>query len=397
MDEGNKQNSKIMSIIMVLMLITILCVGYYLFCRIQDQKSKNLKVETNSENVVESGTESGLTTEPEQAVTTDFTEVKEYPVYYANTEAEIFASPDPEGEIIGTLYLHEPVRVIEEVENNAWGKIRMNGGEYGYVPMYQLSQEILKEVDESQTHWEYSRTGLEIQINKYAEDNLVYWVADVYTENPEKDINTAWAGGSYEASYNQRNKTSQLAYDNNAIFAVNGDSAGARKSGSDFENPIVIRNGILYHEDERDIGEMCALKKDGELVIFRPGELGGPQEMIDAGVTDTWWFDCTLVENGEIPHSLIEVEISLEKAPYTAIGQKDKNNFIFIVADGRGSNGSEGVTYTGMARLMQRYGAVTAYALDGGGSSTIYFDGMVLNKPSDGSQRAISDIIYVAK
>ncbi len=67
------------------------------------------------------------------------------------------------------------------------------------------------------------------------------------------------------------------------------------------------------------------------------------------------------------------------------------------MVDGRGSNGSEGVTYTGMARLMQRYGAVTAYELDGGGSSTIYFDGMVLNKPSDGSQRAISDIIYVAR
>ena len=48
---------------------------------------------------------------------------------------------------------------MEEVENNAWGKIRMNGGECGYVPMYQLSQEILKEVDESQTYWEYSRTG----------------------------------------------------------------------------------------------------------------------------------------------------------------------------------------------------------------------------------------------
>lgn len=352
---------------------------------------------SNMEEPAETLDERNSSTDTNQTTISESTELAEYPVYYAATEAEIFASPDPEGEIIGTLYLHEPVRVMEEVENNAWGKIRMNGGEYGYVPMYQLSQEVLKEVDESETHWEYSRTGLEIQIDKYAEENIVYWVANVYTEDPEKDINTAWASGSYEASYNQRSKTSQMAYDNNAIFAVNGDSAGARKSGSDFENPIVIRNGILYHEDERDIGEMCALKRDGELVIFRPGELGSAQEMIDAGVTDTWWFDCTLVENGEIPHSLIEVEVSLEKAPYTAIGQKDKNNFIFIVVDGRGSNGSEGVTYTGMARLMQRYGAVTAYALDGGGSSTIYFDGMVLNKPSDGSQRAISDIIYVAK
>lgn len=399
MDKKEKTQNILQTILLIILLLVILIGGYFLLQMIQKYKiqSPQPNESSNMEEPAETLDERNSSTDTNQTTISESTELAEYPVYYAATEAEIFASPDPEGEIIGTLYLHEPVRVMEEVENNAWGKIRMNGGEYGYVPMYQLSQEVLKEVDESETHWEYSRTGLEIQIDKYAEENIVYWVANVYTEDPEKDINTAWASGSYEASYNQRSKTSQMAYDNNAIFAVNGDSAGARKSGSDFENPIVIRNGILYHEDERDIGEMCALKRDGELVIFRPGELGSAQEMIDAGVTDTWWFDCTLVENGEIPHSLIEVEVSLEKAPYTAIGQKDKNNFIFIVVDGRGSNGSEGVTYTGMARLMQRYGAVTAYALDGGGSSTIYFDGMVLNKPSDGSQRAISDIIYVAK
>ena len=94
---------------------------------------------------------------------------------------------------------------------------------------------------------------------------------------------------------------------------------------------------------------------------------------------------------------LYDVEASLSRAPYTAIGQKDKNNFIFIVVDGRGSNGSIGVTYTGMAELMKKHGAITAYELDGGGSSTIWFDGKVLNEPSDGKERKISDIIYIKK
>lgn len=323
-------------------------------------------------------------------------EVEEYPVYYATADVSIYEKAEAkESRVLDTLYTHEPVRIIEEF--NGWGKVQLNGGIYGYVPMYQLSREILKEVDETETHWEYQRTGLDIQINKYSEDGIVYWVADVYMENPDADLNTAWAGGSYEASYGQRAKTSLLASDHDAIFAINGDSAGARKFGSDYENPIIIRNGVLYHEDERDIGDMCALLKSGELKIFSPGDLGSGEEMVKSGVTDTWWFDCALIIDGEIPDSLIEAEASLDKAPYTAIGQKDTNNFIFIVVDGRGSNGSEGVTYTGMARLMQKYGAVTAYELDGGGSSTIWFDGMVLNKPSDGSQRAVSDIIYVRK
>lgn len=378
---------KVINVLMFLILILILVILYLFFNAIKANENISQEKEAAADTEDISSAREKSPTESQL--------LPETSLYYALTSTDLYDSPKIEGNIIGHLYQHEPVRITEE--SNGWGKVQLNGGIYGYVPMYQLSREILKEVDETETHWEYQRTGLDIQINKYSEDGIVYWVADVYMENPDADLNTAWAGGSYEASYGERAKTSLLASDHDAIFAINGDSAGARRFGSDYENPIIIRNGVLYHEDERDIGDMCALLKSGELKIFSPGDLGSGEEMVKSGVTDTWWFDCALIIDGEIPDSLIEVEASLDKAPYTAIGQKDTNNFIFIVVDGRGSNGSEGVTYTGMARLMQKYGAVTAYELDGGGSSTIWFDGMVLNKPSDGSQRAVSDIIYVRK
>lgn len=252
--------------------------------------------------------------------------------------------------------------------------------------------------EDIQTHWEYKRDGLEIQINRYKEHHLVYWVANIYTENPDKDINTAFANDSYEKSMLFKETTSDIANANDAIFAVNGDAVGFRSefTNADFKNPIVIRNGELCYEDDRDIGEMCALYKDGSLKIFRPGDLGTAKEMIEDGATDVWWFDTSLVKNGEINPPLLELE-AVDLAPYTAIGQKDKNNFIFIVVDGRGSNGSPGTTYTGMAELMVKYGAQTAYQLDGGGSSTIWFDGQVLNQPSEGREREISDIIYISK
>ena len=203
--------------------------------------------------------------------------------------------------------------------------------------------------------------------------------------------------GSAGTKGNVMDAIRENALEADAIFAVNGDSAGFRGNGAEFENPIIIRNGEIYHEDDRNIGEMCALYKNGRLRIFSPGDLGSASEMVQDGVTDVWWFDTPLIKNGEIPQGLIEQEDCFEAAPYTAIGQKDENHFLFIVVDGRGSNGSFGVTYTGMARLMKEYGAVTAYELDGGGSSTIWFDGMVLNEPSDGVERAISDMIYVRK
>ena len=303
------------------------------------------------------------------------------------------------GNEIAELEAGEKVYLLEL--EDSWAKIRREDGQEGYVMAMQLSEDTVKVVDPKETHWEYTREGLEIEINRHKDHNVVYWVADIYTENPDKDINTAFAGDSYEACMKEKQPVSEQAEAKDAIFAVNGDAVGFRGDGSDgedFKNPIVIRNGELCYEDSRDIGKMCTLMKNGKLKIFRPGDLGSGKQMVKDGVTDVWWFDTPLVENGEIVDSLYEVKDALgDLAPYTAIGQKNKNNFIFIVVDGRGSNGSPGTTYFGMAELMKKHGAKTAYQLDGGGSSTIWFDGMVLNQPSDGYERPISDIIYVAK
>ena len=293
----------------------------------------------------------------------------------------------------------DPISVIGQ--EGDYYLVRLDDGRGGYVSKDDLTLSKPKYVDEDDTHWEYDREGLSIEIDKYTDitddGNVVYWVAQVNTSNPQKDINTAFASGSYDGSIEKKMRCSLIAQENNAIFAVNGDACGFRGYGDDYQDPILIRNGKIYYEDDRNIGAMCALYKSGKLKIFYPKELGSAEDMVSAGITDTWWFDTYLVNDYNINQALIDSEQSLKRAPYTAIGQIDKNHFIFICVDGRGSNDSIGVTYTGMAYLMKRYGCKTAYELDGGGSTTIYFDGMVLNKPSDGRQRAISDIVYVSK
>ena len=92
-----------------------------------------------------------------------------------------------------------------------------------------------------------------------------------------------------------------------------------------------------------------------------------------------------------------EVGIDLQgKQPRTAIGIIDDNHFVFVVVDGR-SRTSSGVTMSGLAEIMQSLGAKTAYNLDGGGSSEMWFNGQVVNNPSNGGERATSDIIYITK
>ena len=82
--------------------------------------------------------------------------------------------------------------------------------------------------------------------------------------------------------------------------------------------------------------------------------------------------------------------------PRTAIGQRADGRIIFVAVDGRQPGYSTGVTNFEMAQTMVRLGAVTASALDSGGSTTMAFDGKVLNRPSDpGGERAVADGLFV--
>jgi hypothetical protein len=80
--------------------------------------------------------------------------------------------------------------------------------------------------------------------------------------------------------------------------------------------------------------------------------------------------------------------------PRTAVGQLANGRIILVVADGR-SRRSLGLTNWDMARTMANFGAVTAMGFDGGGSTTLSFDGRVLNRPSDGAARAVADGLMV--
>lgn len=75
--------------------------------------------------------------------------------------------------------------------------------------------------------------------------------------------------------------------------------------------------------------------------------------------------------------------------PRTAVGQLADGRLIFVVVDGRQSGYSIGMTTYEMALTLTRLGAVRGMQLDGGGSSTLAFDGKVLNSPSDGRERPV--------
>ncbi|HEY3070457.1 MAG TPA: phosphodiester glycosidase family protein [Gaiellaceae bacterium] len=115
------------------------------------------------------------------------------------------------------------------------------------------------------------------------------------------------------------------------------------------------------------------------------------------GVRDAIGGGPLLVRDGVAVHQAGENFTTTQLLPHdprTAVGQRADGRIVLLVADGRWS-GSAGLTTAQLANQMVRLGAVTAMALDSGGSSTMAVDGAVLNRPSDGSERAIGDALMV--
>ncbi|MBH0083127.1 phosphodiester glycosidase family protein [Salinibacterium sp. SWN167] len=222
-------------------------------------------------------------------------------------------------------------------------------------------------------------------------ETVTYYVADVELTDATA-LRSAFAQNSF--GENIIDLTSSIAAEHNAIFAINGDYYGFRDTG------IVIRNGVTYRDEPARDG--LAFYLDGSVEVYDETTTSA-DELIADGVWNTLSFGPAIVEDGDVVAGIENVEIDTNfgnhsiqgEQPRTAVGVIDDNHLVFVVVDGRDPGYSSGVTLPDLAVIMQDLGATTAYNLDGGGSSTMYFNGTVINQPSNGGERETSDILYV--
>ncbi len=222
-------------------------------------------------------------------------------------------------------------------------------------------------------------------------DTVTYFVADVQLTSGT-DLLAAFSGGEFESDVTQ--DTSEIAAANDAIFAINGDYYGAVGDG------VIIRNGVLYRNVPARTG--LALYKDGGMAVYDETEITAEQLLAD-GVWNTCSFGPGLLVDGDIPDDIDTYEaVNNPKHPIqgtnprTGIGMISNNHFVFVVVDGRSPGYSRGVALAEFAQIFKDLGCTTAYNLDGGGSSTMYFMSEVVNSPSQKhGERAVSDILYV--
>ena len=161
------------------------------------------------------------------------------------------------------------------------------------------------------------------------------------------------------------------------IQVGNGAATAIPRTGA-----VLVARGTAGQKlaEEAPVGTSVGLR-----IIFRP-EWAGITQAIGGGPV--------IVRGGRpVFRSLEAFEPSqlVPRNPRTAVGQLANGRVILVATDGRRPGYSVGMTNFELAQTLVRLGAVTGSAFDAGGSTTVAFEGELLNRPSDSSgERAVS-------
>ena len=239
------------------------------------------------------------------------------------------------------------------------------------------------------TDTEYHDDQIDIVLTTMRVENTTVYVADVQIADISL-LKTALAGNTY--ARNLTETTSVQAANAGAILAINGDYYGAQERG------YVLRNGVLYRASAQSGTDALVIGADGNFRIITEGETSA-DTLVREGAWQVLTFGPALINGGQVTvSSSDEVGRAMTSNPRTAIGQISEGHYLLVVSDGR-TKESAGLSLRQLAELMQSLGAQVAYNLDGGGSSTMVFQGRVVNNPTTNGrsirERSVSDIVYI--
>ncbi|WP_415311892.1 phosphodiester glycosidase family protein [Clostridium perfringens] len=249
--------------------------------------------------------------------------------------------------------------------------------------IFNEQNEIYINRDEELGSIEYKSNTMSINILpiKKTNPNINMWEVNIKLSSGIQ-IKSAFADDKF--NLRNREKTSDIAKRHNAILAINGAAAGFNKSS------YVIRDSIIYRDTRLDCAPLV-IQKDGDFRIY-DDDLSG-KELVERGAMHTYDFGPDLIRGGEIV-DYGNTWYKEDLAPRTVIGQKGPLEYVILVVDGR-SKESAGMSLYDTAVELKNRGCYWGYNLDGGGSTTLYFNGEVLNTPSDwNGERKITDILY---
>lgn len=214
--------------------------------------------------------------------------------------------------------------------------------------------------------WQYRGETLAIYIERktleYDGNPVVSFIADIYM----RDFSSYRSGVRNPCAPHKFGRYEQ------AVLAITGDNlirAEKEMKG------CLIRSGKFYCD--YNAADTLAIHDDMTLSVLSPDEFTA-EELIDAGIRDTYSFGPILVRDGRINASCNQHRVAYPN-PRCGIGMVEQGHWIAIVTDGRQPGYSYNIGLEDFAQLFLSLGCENAYNLDGGSSAAMVFMGETIN------------------
>lgn len=220
-------------------------------------------------------------------------------------------------------------------------------------------------------------------------NNYVYTISEVKISHPSQ-FRRHLADGTYNSkNYYTVSSMSKLV---NAVVGSSADHYRGREFGTK------VYDGIVRSVNLPKECDVCYINRSGDLILSYRGELmdmESVQKFVDENdISFSISFGPILIDNGERrdPPRYALGEIN-DKYPRAALCQMDTLHYLVVVGNSEKKYYNT-PTIHDFAAVIETFGCQKAYAMDGGNTGAIVMNGKIINEPSLGYERGVSDIIY---
>lgn len=225
-------------------------------------------------------------------------------------------------------------------------------------------------------------------LQPYKGRNAGAWIVDIQLG----DASQFRTAASYSFESDATDPPEVIAEKVNAVVAFNADFITRQKNG------LVFKQGVRYKDNLNGKQDVLLIDEDGDLHpvhLPKKGEIADTVE--DKKIINAFCFGPILVEDGEIFEGWKNFGYLKPDELYArlALCQVGPLHYKVILTTHLQSY-TTGLTLKNFAQLCKDEGAIVAYNLDGGESTTLYFNGIRLNKQDKVTNRPVPDIMYFA-
>lgn len=225
---------------------------------------------------------------------------------------------------------------------------------------------------------------------------------DTGVEHAVDFFNAGWPGSDHISGFSPlggRDEKPPSGACSARLYPTEGPVPSSTRPGLEQSHVVhesICKSGTLWPKRGRVFSTPMAGTRAFEITSMTPGEqvdfgwsLGWPD------VFETIGGNPTLVRDGQIFIERNGEGAFFSRHPRTGVGTTADGRVLFVTVDGRRPGYSVGMTPYRFGQLFLSLGANYALNLDGGGSTTMVVNGEIVNRPSDGYERAVSSSLVL--